>query len=218
MSSLVLCFSGALQSWGSRSRFSERDTEMEPTRSGVIGLLCSALGRPRTASIDDFNGLKMGVRVDREGILIRDFHTALNVRRARGGLKKTELSNRFYLSDAVFLVVLEGEMGFLAELDKALQQPRHPLFLGRKACPPGVPVRVPGGLTEESIERGLASWPLLGLPKADSGSELRCVVEAEEGDEVRNDVPISFELGNRSFASRRIKTVWVQVPDAGGDA
>src|SRR5205814_6367260 len=37
---------GPLQSWGSRARWDVRDTEPEPTKSGVIGLLGCALGYP----------------------------------------------------------------------------------------------------------------------------------------------------------------------------
>ena len=44
--------------------------------SGVIGLLCAALGRPRHEPLDDFRQLAMAVRVDREGELRRDFQTA----------------------------------------------------------------------------------------------------------------------------------------------
>ena len=49
MSVLLMRLAGPMQSWGTRSRFSNRDTGLEPSRSGVIGLLCAALGRPREA-------------------------------------------------------------------------------------------------------------------------------------------------------------------------
>ena len=50
MSTLLLALEGPLQSWGTSSRFSERGSGLEPSKSGVIGLLCAALGRrrPRT--------------------------------------------------------------------------------------------------------------------------------------------------------------------------
>ena len=40
MSVLLMRLAGPMQSWGTRSRFSNRDTGLEPSRSGVIGLLC----------------------------------------------------------------------------------------------------------------------------------------------------------------------------------
>src|SRR4051794_6138053 len=101
MSVLLLRLAGPMQSWGTQSRFSVRDTGREPSRSGVVGLLCAALGRPRSAPLDDLAPLKMAVRVDREGRLARDYHTAQNVLRADGsGLQETVLSNRYYLADA----------------------------------------------------------------------------------------------------------------------
>ena len=75
-STLLLRLAGPMQSWGTRSRFTERDTELEPSKSGVIGLICAALGRTRTESVDDLSQLRMGVRVDFQGTLSRDFHTA----------------------------------------------------------------------------------------------------------------------------------------------
>lgn len=47
MATLLLQLVAPMQSWGSRSRFDDRDTEREPTKSGVLGLVASALGRPR---------------------------------------------------------------------------------------------------------------------------------------------------------------------------
>lgn len=41
---LLLWFEAPLQSWGSDSKFGRRDTQTFPTRSGVMGLMCSALG------------------------------------------------------------------------------------------------------------------------------------------------------------------------------
>lgn len=41
---LLLWFEAPLQSWGFDSKFGRRDTQIFPTKSGVLGLLCSALG------------------------------------------------------------------------------------------------------------------------------------------------------------------------------
>ncbi len=41
---LLLWFEAPLQSWGSDSKFGRRDTLSFPTRSGVLGLVCSAMG------------------------------------------------------------------------------------------------------------------------------------------------------------------------------
>ena len=146
MSVLLLRLAGPMQSWGTRSRFSNRDTGLEPSRSGVVGLLCAAAGTPRDddVALKKFlpDKLKMAVRVDREGRLMRDYHTAQNVRRADTTKtpQETVLSERFYLADADFLVGLQGDTTFLKELATALTAPVWQLCLGRKAFVPSLPV------------------------------------------------------------------------------
>jgi len=44
MNTVFVRLEGPLQSWGTRARWGERDTELEPTKSGVIGLVACALG------------------------------------------------------------------------------------------------------------------------------------------------------------------------------
>ncbi len=72
---LFLRLEGPLQSWGVGSNWVVRETASEPSRSGVIGLLCCALGRRRSEPLDDLTDLSMGVRVDRPGVRLRDYHT-----------------------------------------------------------------------------------------------------------------------------------------------
>lgn len=207
MSVLLLRLAGPMQSWGTRSRFSNRDTGLEPSRSGVIGLLCAALGRPRQDPLDDFLSLTMAVRVDREGRLMRDYHTAQNVRRAdpTKGAQETVLSERFYLADADFLVGLEGDRAFLERLDAALRRPVWTLFLGRKSFVPSLPV-------SEGVSDGelLAVMKSHGWRKRHRGEKppekpLRGVVEEAYGaGEPRQDVPLSFVSRDRRFAVRHV--------------
>jgi CRISPR system Cascade subunit CasD len=165
MSVLLMRLAGPMQSWGTRSRFTNRDTGLEPSKSGVIGLLCAALGWPRDAdtfqiisetyTLEGFaRSLAMAVRVDREGRLMRDYHTAQNVRRAdpTGGTQDTVVSERFYLADADFLVGLEGNRALLERLDAALRAPVWALYLGRKAFVPSLPVCEPGSDSDRLSE------------------------------------------------------------------
>lgn len=75
MATLLLRLAGPMQAWGTTSRFDERDSGLEPSKSGVLGLVCAALGRDRSEPLDDLATLKMSVRVDREGLLMRDYQT-----------------------------------------------------------------------------------------------------------------------------------------------
>lgn len=217
MHTLLLRLAGPMQSWGTQSRFLERDTGMEPSKSGVIGLLCAALGRPRTASVDDLAALTMGVRVDREGTLRRDYQTAEDVVRADGSRGGTVVSNRYYLADADFLVGLEGsDQALLERIDAALESPQWPLYLGRKAFVPGISVRLPlGGVRRnDNLTAALRQedWP----PKSPG---LRVVLEATPAEATarRLDQPgPGAAFLHRRFLPRHVRTTFWPIGDGEG--
>jgi len=135
---LLFRLEGPMQSWGYRSRFDFRDTALEPTRSGVTGLVCAAMGISRGEDVSRFDGLRMGVRVDRDGRPERDYHTAggsrqkdgYGVLRADGSGTDTVVSYRDYLADASFTVGLEsGARDLLDEIQRAITNPTWTLFL-----------------------------------------------------------------------------------------
>nr|WP_290665155.1 type I-E CRISPR-associated protein Cas5/CasD [Ardenticatena sp.] len=210
---LLLRLMGPMQSWGVSSRFTVRDTGREPSKSGVVGLLAAALGRPRHAPITDLAALRMGVRVDREGRVEVDYHTAQDVYKASGGIKATEVSRRYYLADAAFLVGLEGnDLEQLRHLHAALRNPAWPLFLGRKAFVPGAPIWLADGLRAgEPLEDALCTYPL--LTTRHSGPTLRLVIEDPNGPVVRPDQPISF--AERRFAPRYVRFTSCPIPADG---
>ena len=74
MSTLLLRLAGPMQSWGTDSKFDVRRTQREPSKSGVIGLIAAALGIPRQDQeiLHTLVSLRFGIRVDREGTMIRD--------------------------------------------------------------------------------------------------------------------------------------------------
>ena len=81
MSVLAIRLGGPLQAWGTSRRLDQyRRTEAFPTKSAVIGLLAAALGRSRTAALDDLTVLHFGVRADRPGEVLRDFHGSSHLR------------------------------------------------------------------------------------------------------------------------------------------
>jgi CRISPR system Cascade subunit CasD len=212
MNVLLLRLAGPMQSWGVQSRFGVRDTGLEPSKSGVVGLLCAALGRSRGEPVGDLASLRMGVRVDQEGRLLSDYHTAQRVWRARGGIKPTEVSRRYYLADARFLVGLEGEdLDLLACLHHALRDPHWSLFLGRKAFVPGEPVWLSDGLrTDVGLCEAFERYPWLGRDPARCPQQVRWVIEQPGGGEVRPDQPLSF--ADRRFAPRRLETRYADAP------
>lgn len=202
MSTLLLRFAGPMQAWGEDSRFDVCRTNREPTKSGVIGLLAAALGWRRDAPLDDLEALQFGVRVDREGVLLRDFHM---VRSA----KTAYVTTRYYLCDAVFLTgVFSEDEALMQRLAEAVSHPAFPLFLGRRACPPEG--RVFLGLREEALEEALMHEPsLLSQQTMDPNKMTRMVVEDPAGPARLRDVPVSFSPFRREYRYRAAKEQWI---------
>ena len=221
MNTLLMRLAGPMQSWGTQSQFTVRDTGREPSKSGVIGLICAALGRGRHARLDDLKVLRMGVRVDFPGDMKLDYHTAggvlpggrqYGVAKSNRGKPETVLSNRYYLADADFLVGMESEdIDQLRCLDDALRNPVWQLCLGRKAFVPGVPVYIPGGLrVGECLEDALSAYPWprwdMDVPVPRNRPEvLRLSIEAVDGEDVRMDQPTGASFQTRRFLPRRVK-------------
>jgi CRISPR system Cascade subunit CasD len=218
MNTLLIRLSAPMQSWGTQSKFNVRDTGLEPSKSGVLGLLCAALGidRENDEGLMPLISLRMGVRVDREGLVQEDYHTAGKggYLKANGILEKKDLivSNRSYLANAVFLVGLENKDSELLErLQSALHKPVWALFLGRKSFVPSEPIPLEDGLQKgETLEQALKSYPSLCKHEKE---KLRVVLEDNSGSIVRTDQPLSFSRAGRKFAPRRVSVTFYEAPE-----
>jgi CRISPR system Cascade subunit CasD len=204
MPTLLLRMRAPMMSWGDHSRFTIRDTRREPTKSAVIGLLCAALGRPRWEPVADLAALKMGVRVNQEGLVQCDYHTVMDSIKSSGSKGDTVISQRYYVADADYLVGLEGgDRSFLETLDLALQSPTWQLYFGRKSFVPSCPLQV--GIIDASLTKAL-EHRICRNPKAlpKLPERLRYVVEVPDSLDVRQDVPIDWQ--KRLFGSRCVNT------------
>jgi CRISPR system Cascade subunit CasD len=200
---LLLRMRAPMMSWGDHSRFTIRDTRTEPTKSAVIGLLCAALGRPRWEPISDLAALKMGVRVDREGLMQCDYHTVMDGIKSSGSKGDTVISHRYYIADADYLVGLEGDRSLLTTLDEALQNPCWQMYFGRKSFVPSRPVRI--GIIDRDLLAALQHHPyeLRNNHKPPTDC-LRYVWEVANSPDIRQDVPLNWQ--KRQFGSRCVKT------------
>jgi CRISPR system Cascade subunit CasD len=211
---LCIPLAGPLQSWGTRSRFANRDCERTPTKSGVLGIIAAALGIERGADIGELRSLAFGVRADREGILRREFQTTLDVASAQGGVAKDpQTSSRYYLADAVFLAAIGGDAVLIERVYAALRSPQWPLFLGRKSYVPSNPLCDPRGPFEAAdIADALKSRPLLA--HRDKDERVRIELDAENNcGALRYDDPISFDEKRRDYAARYVKTDYIPASD-----
>lgn len=202
MATLLLRLAAPLQAWGADSKFETRKTNREPTKSGVIGLLAAALGlrRDEREALARLAQLRFGVRVEREGQLLVDYHIAKTQDQ-----KTSYVTYRHYLQDAVFLAGLEsGDEALLRELEAALRHPVYPLYLGRRSCPPTLPLCL--GIRQGSLLDVLRTEPMQGR-KPEIG-KLRIVADADPADPAavpRQDLPVSFSPVHRQYGFRPVR-------------
>ena len=228
MTTLLMQLVGPMQAWGTTSRFDQRDTGTEPSKSGVIGLVAAAMGIDRTNWVDlePLTKLTMGVRHDRPGIPRSDYQTAGcassdSVMKADGKLSKNGVvSRRDYLADAAFLVGLEGQdLALLQRAHCALNKPVWPLVLGRKSYLPSEPVWIKEGLQEVALLDALAAFPWLSSPRPWEEPPLELLVSMEsaagEG-RLKMDQPLS-SFAKRRFGARYVLSSWIAFPP-GGDS
>ncbi|MEU0250868.1 type I-E CRISPR-associated protein Cas5/CasD [Streptomyces sp. NPDC006235] len=232
---LVLRLAAPLQSWGDRSTFNRRETRPEPTKSGVVGLLAAAAGRSRYAALDDLAGLGLGIRIDQPGSILRDYHTvsdhrgqpllsaavtAKGLQKPTSPAKHTHITQRFYLQDAVFLAAVEGPQELITTLEHALRHPAFPLALGRRSCAPTQPLAL--GQRTGSLQDALRAEPWQATPAVrkrwghQNGNaatiDLPATLDDPAGDEVRDDVPLSFAPTSRTFTTRRTRHTYLAAP------
>ncbi|CAN5545157.1 type I-E CRISPR-associated protein Cas5/CasD [soil metagenome] len=204
---LVLQLEGPLQSWGFEDRFNRRKTGLLPTKSGILGLCCAALGAGRGSErervwLPRLNALEcLIIAIPREDWSVRrmeDFHTVQNTRTADGKIKDTHITHRTYLNDAGFAVLLSGAADVLAELTAATQDPVWGIWLGRKACIPSAPI-----FHSLHADEAAALAALLGDQPLSAFTRQRDAASFASGTDTFNDSPTTF-ADPRQFAPRRI--------------
>lgn len=220
---LLLWLEAPLQSWGHDSKFGRRDTLDFPTKSGVLGLLCSARGaggpeREWLAQWSAFDMRVLAFRPEKQARLplLRDFHmvgsgydlddlwqnllipkTSEGKRAVGGGSK---LTYRYYIQDMAFAVIFEANSDPVNDAVTALKNPHWDLFLGRKTCVP-----------TELIFRGVfdsfdeCERSALNLAQEKNRKLEFSVVEGvNEGEVVTlNDVPVQFGV-DKKYRDRRV--------------
>ena len=199
MATLLLRLAAPLQAWGSGSKFNIRLTEREPTKSGVVGMIAAAMGIQRNddpKKLEPLNDLRFGVRVEKEGKLLRDFHMVHEMT----GKQNSHVTERFYLSDAVFLAALESEdKEYLEQIVNALNNPVYPLFLGRRSCPPTLPIVL--GIRDGDLLCVLKTEPSF----LENNKPKRIIYDSDSSGVPVCDKPVSFSQLHRQYGYRMKK-------------
>ena len=223
MPTLLLRLVGPMQSWGTTSRFDQRDTGKEPSKSGVMGLLAAAMGieRENWPELEPLTRFSMGVRHDRPGVPKRDYQTAGcaesdTVIKADGTQSKDGVvSQRFYLADAAFLVGLAcEERSLLERIHAALRDPIWPLALGRKSYVPSESIWMADGLQDVPLRDVLARWPWIATLRKweELPEKLLVSFESEDGSGVLKMDQLLSSFAERRFGARFVRSEWISFP------
>lgn len=219
---LALLFDAPLQSWGFASRFERRTSGLHPTKSGVVGMICAAMGLAKGSEAEKEDLPKLAklamtsIAIPREAprpgaatLPVRrmeDFHTVLKTRHASGKPNDHPVvTRRQYLLDARFGVILAGDRVLLERVAAALQDPVWGVWFGRKSCIAAEPIH--RGVFEKETE---AQRALIGGRTIEEFTTVTEVERFEHGTDALNDQPVSFgdsaSCGSdkRQFAVRRI--------------
>ncbi len=155
---LVFQLYAPLVSWGTQAVGQERPSEDHPGRSAILGLLAAGLGIDRQDDAQHAalsKACKLGVKQYSPGLALRDFHTiqvppankkSRHLYTRRDELREpklgTILSFRSYLQSSFNLAaVVSNHSDYpCKKLMDALLEPHFQLYLGRKSCPPALPL------------------------------------------------------------------------------
>lgn len=227
---LLLKASSPMQSYGTdESRLDNRNTIYYPTKSAIIGMIAAAFGLKRDGSnadilgidLNTLNSLRFGVRIDKKGTLINDYQISKqHIMRDYGRHpKKSEesaiLSNRYYLSDAVFLIALESDdYNIINKIHDALLNPYWPLYFGRKACSVNDDMILNDGEHDISIRNyGIEEcFNTNNTPVLASNREnvIIAVIDDDNGNIAIMDNPVSYDSSYRKYNRRRVKQISIR--------
>ena len=174
---LMMRLYGAMAAWGDVAVGEFRPSHPHPTRSAVLGLIAGALGIRRDqeqALLDLDRSCRLAIRLDADGEVLRDFHTAQVPPSQRKVVHRTRqdelnaaklntiLSSRDYRCDSAASVALSlcsnTPPYSLQQIAEALRQPHFVPYLGRKACPLALPLD-PQLCEAPSIDEAFSNYP-----------------------------------------------------------
>ncbi len=198
----VMYLKGPLQSWGIGSKFDKRTTNPFPTKSGIVGMVCAALGIDRAdeKSISRVSKNKMTVVCFGDDNLEKrliDYQTVSGVPRVDGSKSGPVQLYKEYLIDTSFGIIIEGSEDGLKDYYSALINPKWPMSLGRKCC-------IPSSIIPQGIFKDIKEAEDK-LEKLSGRKIVKRILETSSFDKatsILNDVPINFK--ERKYSSRGI--------------
>ena len=242
---VVLTLWGDLQSYGTDSMAYDRGAGDFPSRSAVTGMILCALGADGAQEellstmasgfhmevqsfgertlLDDYHTISSQYKdlsQNEESKVLKDWYSGMCLRAAEPGKdvqgSGNKISKRQYWTNRVFFVILDFKSKALArKVSSALLSPVGTLVLGRKCCPPKVPIH--HGViceTPEEVQQEI-DISLHGILTIMAGRGKKpeltpsgvCSEKPLDNSQkwVRNDVPVQFGR-DKVYRSRE---VWV---------
>lgn len=241
---LAFVLDAPLQSWGTESRFQRRGTALHPSKSAVLGMIAAAIGMdkyapdaeveqaPLTALTFACAALPRAQQTRRGPRTLRfrqltDYHTVGGgydkevepfriPHSAERGIFGTMVTHRTYLTDARFLILLQGDVALLEQISRKLRDPVWGLWLGRKSCPPALPVH-PALAPVRDAAIAAALSPLGAAPAWESMERWEEQPAPSPQASLINDQPVNFS--SRAFRPRAVRHFHAaSSPDSSPDA
>ena len=201
---LVFLLYGPLSAWGDAAGIEIRPVNNRPGKSAIIGLLSCALGwrRDNQKEIDLLAAsYQLATKTVTPGKPLTDYHTIQHPKRKRGYRSrrdevriegkdmKTTLSWRDYYCDAVHIAALRPQTDAqpaIHEICDHLRCPRGILYLGRRSCPPALPLN----------------------PKVLAAGGFREALDTVTKDEIVNAIGLAPRSQWRLFNAASIRYAW----------
>lgn len=229
---ILMWLEGPLQSWGYDSRYGRRNTLSFPTKSGVLGMVCAALGAggEQKDLLAKLAHLDMQVlsfaRTGKDGrlcvpLFLQDFQMVGNqydekdpwqsllIPKTQEGKKAVgggvKMTYRHYVQDMAYAVLLQVPDEMALEIADALVNPIWDLSLGRKNCVPTEFIYQGTYQSDYASEKQAFSM----AEEKSRGLAFKVKQGVCEGDEVLtlNDVPLQFGQTKR-YQDRQITVIY----------
>lgn len=193
---LTFALVAPVAAFGSLAVGERRSSWDRPGRSAVLGLIGACLGvdREDDAGQDDLNAYRVAILCHSPGRSITDYHTAQMPPTRRGRRFRTRaeelavsdlntvLSWRDYRIGAWHLgaVWTDGARWSLDEIEAAMRRPTFTPYLGRRACPLGLPL-APQVVDADTVTAAL-------LERHRTGPEAQFRVHSRDWNTLRSDL------------------------------
>jgi CRISPR system Cascade subunit CasD len=173
MNGFLLHLKGPMMSFGDKGFGQIREAGGYPSRSVVLGIIAAAIGIGRNDErlLELHRSLRVHVAAIMPGDPGIDYHIvqpmeyeeeSLYLHRRRREDVSSVITWREYLYDAHFMAVVEGDDSDLVEqCRQALRSPVYTAYLGRRSCPPSLPLQphaIGNGTIDEEFQTAYSRW------------------------------------------------------------